>query len=143
MSELANYSIETDQTVLLSFKDGRNIRAAITNLPRLLPPRDVEKVMRALKLRHDFITRHMPKAAALIVATGLLALLVAGGGALAQLWTRRTEPEPAPPHSTLVRSIERPSPEVTPSTGPAVASPVAATVAQPITKTTRSRTQIK
>ena len=44
MSDLANYSIETDHTVLLWFQDGRHLRVPLGQLSHYLKPRDLEKI---------------------------------------------------------------------------------------------------
>ncbi len=116
MSELANYSIETDHIVLLSFKDGRSIRVQMAQLHRHLAPGDLAKIRSAIKLRRDFIRLHMPKAALVLVAGGLLALILTGSRVVASLLSH---PRPAPvqppgvPH--IARSILLPTPSVSPT----------------------------
>ena len=105
--ELANYSIETDQTVLLTFKDGRTIRVGSDRLSDYLAGPDLITVQRAKRLREDFIHRHMPKAVFTLVASGALSLFVIGAQPLAQLVPRTNAPiEPAPLRSTVAESLE-------------------------------------
>ncbi len=96
MGELANYSIETDHTVLLSFKDGKSLRVPFSQLAHYLRPTDLERVRSAIKLRRDFIRRHMPKALIALVAVGLLALFVGGSRVMAALWGQPEQPPDAP-----------------------------------------------
>jgi len=116
MSELANYSIETDHIVLLAFHDGRRLRVPVGQLAHHLAPPDLEKVRSALKLRRDFIRRHMPKVVlALAAAGGLVAALTVGGHAVANYWQRTHPVQPAPGNTGLVRSETLPHPAPTPS----------------------------
>ena len=106
MSELLNYSIETDYSVWLSFRDGRNVRVAFIQLPHYLAPRDLIKVKRAMKLRQDFLRHNMPPTLAVLVAAGLALIVVTGGGAIAMI-TQLRRPAPLPAvHSEMVRYAE-------------------------------------
>lgn len=139
MSELANYSIETDHTVLLLFKDGRKLRVPMAQLPRHLTPRDLAKIRSAIKLRQDFIRQHMPKASViLIVAAGLLAIMLAGSRAVATLLHRPSSLPPSGPsdNTGIVRSVEAPSPSASPSVQPA---PANVAPSRPATTATRHR----
>jgi hypothetical protein len=108
MEDLDTYSIETDRTVLLSFRNGRQRRVNVERLSNHLRPRDLEIVSRAMKLRHDFIRSHMPRTAVLLLAAGLMTLLALGGRTLAKLFGHSS---PAPPGSTMiVRSQAEPQP---------------------------------
>jgi hypothetical protein len=120
MSELANYSIETDHTVLLAFKDGRRLRVPFGQLAHHLMPPDLDKVRAAIKLRREFIRRHMPKAALVLMAGGLIALLVAGGQAVANYISPHGPVPPPPDHSSIVRSQVLPTPAVSPASQPSV-----------------------
>jgi hypothetical protein len=121
MSELANYSIETDHTVLLAFKDGRKLRVPTGQLAHYLSKPDFEKVTAAIKLRRDFIQRHMPKIALLVAGIGLVGLLTVGGRAVAQLIRPPQPVTPAPEHTEVVRNQIYPTPSVaTPAPSPAV-----------------------
>jgi hypothetical protein len=132
MSELSNYSIETDHTVVLSFKDGRRVRVPVGQLAHHLAPPDLEKVRASIRLRRDFIRRHMPKVALVMVAAGLIALLTVGGQAVAHLFMPPDAPT-APDHTGIVRSQVIETPAVTPAPSPAVKgdSTVAAAALRP------------
>ncbi|MDF2461015.1 MAG: hypothetical protein K0S68_418 [Candidatus Saccharibacteria bacterium] len=120
MSELANYSIETDHTVLLAYADGRRLRVPIGQLPHHLAKPDLERVRASLRLRRDFIRTHMPKAALLLLGIGLVSLLSVGGKAVADMFNV-PQPNPIPPKSEIVRSQFEPEGHVetapTPSIG--------------------------
>ncbi|MDB5178525.1 MAG: hypothetical protein JWN01_468 [Patescibacteria group bacterium] len=118
MSELANYSIETDQTVLLSFTDGRRLRVPMDQLRRYLAPHDLQKITSAIKLRQEFLRRHMPRAVIILIVGGVMALLFAGGRAVAHLWRPPWSVAPAPASSTVVRSLNPPSPTLSPAPAP-------------------------
>jgi hypothetical protein len=136
MSELANYSIETDYTVLLSFKDGRKVRVPVGQLAAHLNPLDLEKIKSAIRLRRDFIHQHTPKIIVVGLATGLLlALLAAGDRAVASLW-HHNEPMPRsqPSHTGIVRSVDLPTPTVKP-TPPGSVKGEAVAAAPPIHRT--------
>jgi cytoskeletal protein RodZ len=147
MSELANYSIETDHIVLLAFRDGRRLRVPVGQLAHHLSPPDLEKVRAALKLRRDFIRRHMPKVVlALAAAGGLIAALAVGGHAVAGLWQKSHPVNPSPTNTGLVRSESLPHPAPTPSmqttTVAANSAAAATTSAGTSTNTTISRTTL-
>jgi hypothetical protein len=133
MSELANYSIETDHTVLLAFKDGRHLRVPISQLAHYLMPPDLAKVRAAIKLRKEFIRRHMPKVALVFVAGGLIALMITGGQVVANLISPPGPVPPPPDHSTIVRNQIVPTPATTTTPQPAVEgdATVAAATAKP------------
>jgi hypothetical protein len=129
MSELANYSIETDRTVLLSFADGRRLRIPIGQLPHYLAPPDLERVRASLRLRRDFIRDHMPKALLALMGVGLIALLTVGGKAVADMFTSPRRPQPVPSRSEIVRSQVMPKPSTSPT--PTSASAPAVAVSAP------------
>jgi hypothetical protein len=116
MRELDNYSIETDHTVLLAFKDGRTIRVPIGQLAHHLTPADLKRIQAAMKLRRDFVRQHMPKVALALAAGGFLALFMAGGRTVAHLLQPPTPVESTPPSTSIVRSLDPPP---TPSLSPA------------------------
>ena len=105
MSELVNYSIETDYSVWLSFKDGHSLRVAFGQLPKYLDPRDLKKVRRAMKLRQDFLHHNMPKTLVLAITLGLAGLMLTGGQALAHLWWP-TQPVAPSGKSQIVHNTE-------------------------------------
>lgn len=72
MSKLLRYSIETDQTVLLSFSDDSNVRVPISRVPEYVAPNDLKKINKALMMRENFFKRHLPKFAIIFAAGGLL-----------------------------------------------------------------------
>jgi hypothetical protein len=116
MSDLANYSIETDHMVLLSFKDGRRLRVPLGQLANHLGTDDLAKVTRAFKLRRDFIRHHMPKAVIVLVAGGLIALSVTAAPKVMAWITHQTPaPAPAPAPETRIVHDSRTGPSVSPS----------------------------
>lgn len=133
MAVLANYSIETDQTVLLSFADGRRVRVPLGQLAQHLEPADLIKVQRALELRRSFIKRHMPRTLLAFTTSGLMALFT--------LTTNQTtawiqpHPEapaeaPSPEHAeTIVRDSRQFVPAVIAPSPSLASSPKAAHVA--------------
>ena len=106
MSELANYSIETDQSVWLSFKDGRSLRVGFVQLPKYLAPRDLVRVRRAMKLRRDFLRHNMPRTLIGVLAIGIAALVVTGGHAVAQMMQSHHLVAPEPNRTEIVRHIQ-------------------------------------
>jgi len=99
MGELVNYSIETDQTVLLEFASGHQTRVPIQLLAQYLRPADLARVKQALRLRRRFLQDHMPRAAAAIIITGLATMLMLAGRVVAVLWPSAL---PAAPDTTLI-----------------------------------------
>ena len=106
MSELANYSIETDQSVWLSFKDGRSLRVGFVQLPKYLAPRDLVRVRRAMKLRRDFLRHNMPRTLAGVLAIGIAALVATGGHAVALMMQSHHMSGPEPNRTEIVRHIQ-------------------------------------
>lgn len=138
MTELANYSIETDSTVLLSFRDGKRLRVRLDQVQKYVSPLDAERIRAATRLRQDFIRQHMPKAV-FAMAAGMLGLVVAGNQVMAGLW--RPKPEPAPERTEIVRSINAPATESTASTGPMLAAPESTVTPAPAVRTAGRTTQ--
>ena len=127
MSELANYSIETDHLVWLSFKDGRSFRVPVGQLPRYLTPRDLIKVRRAMNLRHDFFRQHMPRTLVAFATVGVLAIVAGSGQVLAGLWHQPKPVAPDNPRQTeIVRNLSQPSSRPSAVPSPASGSVVAA-----------------
>ena len=113
MSELANYSIETDQVVLLSFKDGRSLRVPFKHLAHYLRGGDLDKVKKSINLRRSFLRIHMPRLFVVLAAVGgLVALLSLGGKTIAGLFERHPAPQPAPTRTHIARSQMGPTPEL-------------------------------
>jgi hypothetical protein len=143
MSELANYSIETDHTVLLSFKDGRRLRVPVGQLDHHLAESDLDRVRKSLKLRRDFIHRHMPRVALVVAATGLIGILTVGTKAVAQL-INPPQPKSAPEETGVVRNQIMQSPAASPMPSPAVkgASSVAVSTPAPSKKKRKAAPKI-
>lgn len=122
MGELENYSIETDHTVLLAFRDGRRLRVPVDRLPGYLKPRDLAKVRAALKLRRDFIRKHMPKTALVLAAGGLVALFAVSGRIVATALEPHGTAPATTDHTAIVRNVPLPEPPepqtLTPSSAP-------------------------
>lgn len=112
MSELANYSIETDHVVLLSFKDGRNLRVPFKHLAHYLRGGDLDKVKKSINLRRHFLRIHMPRLFVVLAAVGgLVALLSVGCKTIAGLFGHHA-PQPAPMHTHIARSQMGPTPQL-------------------------------
>jgi hypothetical protein len=79
MSQLSNYSVETDQLILLSFEDGRSLRVPISQLPKYLKGRDLQRVRRAINMRRAFFRQNMPPTIIVLIATLVVAALAAAG----------------------------------------------------------------
>lgn len=130
MSDLANYSIETDQVVLLSFKDGRSLRVPLNHLSRYLKPGDLAKVKKALNLRRHFLRIHMPRFFVILATIGgLVALLTVGGKTVASLLGHPRPANQTPSHTGIARSRLEPTPDITPSAGQPVQGNVRLTAA--------------
>jgi hypothetical protein len=54
MKDLASFSIETDDTVLLTYADGTTRRALKDDLPKLLDRRDLKRVKAAFRMRNNY-----------------------------------------------------------------------------------------
>ncbi len=54
MKDLDSFSIESDQIVLLTYRDGTNRRALRADLPQLLAKADLKRVHAAYRLRHNY-----------------------------------------------------------------------------------------
>jgi hypothetical protein len=99
-----------------------------------------------MKLRQDFLRRHMPKAVVILVVSGFAALLLTGSQVVARLWHPAPPPTAVPEPSDVVRSIAAPSPSVSPvprpsikdASTPAVAAAPVATA--PTSRSARRRT---
>ena len=124
MSELANYSIETDSLILLAFKDGKSLRVPVGQLPHYLAPRDLQRVRRAIQLRRDFFRQHMPRTLIIVLALGALAFAATGSVAIAYLVDRWSAPDPTPSKTEIVRNVGEAT--ANPPPAPAVAGGAAA-----------------
>ena len=120
MVDLENYRIETDRTVLLSFRDGRKVRVRADRLPRYLHPKDVAVVRRALRLRRDFLRFHMPKAALVFLAAGLLVAALISARTVAWLLLDKSG---NPTHTSIVRSQTEPQAPADPAPTSPAATP--------------------
>ncbi len=132
MSELANYSIETDQTVLLLFKDGRNLRVPVGQLASHLIDTDLERIRRAVRLRRDFLGRYMPKALLAVMLIALVSLLVTGGRVVAQLQHSASTNQSTPTRAQIARPLATPTPLASPLPVPAVQDAVTTRPSRPI-----------
>jgi DNA polymerase-3 subunit gamma/tau len=136
MGELVNYSIETDQLIWLAFKDGRNYRVPVRQLPSHLAPHDLQKVRRAIKLRRDFFRYNMPRAVIIVMAASLLLALSAGAQVVAMLGRRNMMLPDSSSHSEIVRATPLASPgPVSPRYWPVNrTSPLVAAVKAPVNR---------
>jgi hypothetical protein len=71
---LANYSIESDSTILLSYIDGTRRRVTIDELPQHVRKRDLAKIRRAQNLRYQFINKVLPPGAMTLLLIGIILL---------------------------------------------------------------------
>jgi hypothetical protein len=69
---LADFRIENDSVVLLSFTDGSSYRVDPKDLDRYVSQRDVAAIRRALRLRQQFITRVLPPTLMLLLAAAII-----------------------------------------------------------------------
>jgi hypothetical protein len=133
MQELDDFSIETDNIILLQYKDGARQRVQVKELSQHLSKRDLQKVNAALKLRRSFIKTHMPRMGALLVMTGLLAAVMITGGPVVSHWLVRPgapQSVTAPGDTVKAGSLAAPSPVSTPpanETAAPAATPLATT----------------
>ncbi|HSX02010.1 MAG TPA: hypothetical protein VLI05_01705 [Candidatus Saccharimonadia bacterium] len=119
---LANFSVETDELVLLEFSDGQERRVRVRHLGQVLASADLKRVNAALKLRHDFLKTHLPKASlAVVLVGGLLALLLTNQRAVARLMSPDGLPGATVSHDEIAGAV---APRVLPeSPAPSVAMP--------------------
>lgn len=61
MSNLARYSIENDQSILLQFADGSQRRVGYQELPQYLDSSDIARVKRGWARRQNFFKGTLPK----------------------------------------------------------------------------------
>ncbi|HEY2004028.1 MAG TPA: hypothetical protein VGH44_02840 [Candidatus Saccharimonadia bacterium] len=116
MSELVNYSIETDKIVLLSFKDGRSLRVPFNHLSNYLRGTDLEKVKKTINLRRHFLRIHMPRFFIILAAIGgAVALLSVGSKTVASLLGHQPAPQHTVNHTGIARSQLVPSPGLSPA----------------------------
>lgn len=74
MIKLTNYSLETENTVLLCFEDGSEKRVPLNHIGEFVAGNDLKKIQGALKIRKSFFKRHLPRASIAVVASGLATL---------------------------------------------------------------------
>jgi hypothetical protein len=125
MSQLSNYSVETDQLILLSFEDGRSLRVPISQLPKYLKGRDLQRVRRAINMRRAFFRQNMPPTIIVLIATLVVAALAAAGEhTLAAIFSGASSPGSQLPGAVhMVQSAPATSLVITVQTQPALASP--------------------
>jgi len=114
MQELATFSLETDSTVLLQYKNGRKQRVHMTELAKYALSADIEKIKTAYRLRTSFIDTHMPKARMILlvlIGAGVLGITaVAGQKALAEFTNKPVNIQSQPAgHAEVARSLAEPS----------------------------------
>jgi hypothetical protein len=128
MNELADFSVETDTTVLLEFRDGTRLRTPVKRLPLHLVGKDLDRVRAAVKLRKVFLRDHLPKEGlAIALAVILCAVGIAGTNRLAGARPAQNLPAVSPLSASKATSISTPN---VIRTTPEVAG--VATVAPPI-----------
>ncbi len=127
MGDLANYSVETDEVVLLIFHDGTRKRVLTSQLERYLTPRDAARIGRALKLRHLFMRLHMPKALAAVAAGSLIAMLTVTTKPLATLWIGDAQSAAETPRPSTIELAQ----DAKPSNQAGTATKIAGTSATP------------
>lgn len=114
MQELATFSLETDSTVLLQYKNGQKQRVRLAELAKYALSVDIEKIRAAYRLRTSFIDTHMPKARMILMVllgAGVLGITaVAGNQALAELTGKPVQIQPSVTrHEDVARSLAEPS----------------------------------
>ncbi len=112
MRKLAAYSIETDHTVRLDFADGQRLRVPVTKLGLYLYAPDRERVERGVKLRRQFLTRHMPKVLIGLATASLLATAVVTPKTVDRLISPQAVPVSVPAQSVQTRASRLQTPAV-------------------------------
>ena len=146
--KLLNYSIETDQLVLLEFSDGQNLRVGFDQVEEYLTGTDLIKVKKAIKIRQDFFKHNNLPGTLVVMAVLSLGVFVALDYQRVAEIINGTRPVVSPSEEPVAAAIIlTPSPTPTaasasPVIAPAVASPgtanhaaVPAVPAQPASKT--------
>jgi hypothetical protein len=106
MLQMSDFSVESDQRILLKYQDGSSLRVAVADLSKHLKKEDLAKVKRALRLRRQYFAKMLPPWARVsLVGFGSAALIWLQGGPVAD-WQRslvKTVPqsEPAAPGPAL------------------------------------------
>lgn len=75
--KLLNYSIETDQLVLLEFSDGKTLRVGFDQVEDYLTGTDLIKVKKAIKIRQDFFKHNNLPGTLVVMAVLSLGVFVA------------------------------------------------------------------
>lgn len=134
MRKLLNYSIETDQLILLHFSDGQSLRVPFQKISDHLTGHELSKVSRAIKLRRDFFRNNLPKTMVALAAAGLAVAVCIDYENVAALWSPSRSVAPPPARvSGAAQSISTPSPSATAviTTPGAAAVPASAPASSP------------
>ena len=126
-SSLADFRIENDRIVVLSFKDGSLRRVRVDHLDEFLGIDDVVKVREALQLRQKFIRRVLPPTAIFV----LVAAVVGMGGYDYHRYSQEKSAHGAEQQQTRVSPVAEPKNQTKPSAAQAPASTPAAVPAPP------------
>ena len=105
MRKLATYSIETDHTVRLDFVDGQRMRVPVAKLSMYLHAPDLQRVERAVKIRRQFILRHMPKVIVGVAMAGLVTALFVAPRSVNRLLAPTQAPAPESQQSAAARAV--------------------------------------
>jgi len=138
---LDNYSIESDNTVYLSFSDGTETRTSFDKLCDLLGAEDQQKVQRGMNLRKNYFRRNLGSVAKYLAIASILLLAGYDSVRAAQIIMHNNvhhvvPAAPAPQPTKTVTPTIATTPVTQPS--PAAVTPVAASsatssVAAPVT----------
>lgn len=96
MAQLANFSVEDNDKVLLKFQDGRERLASIDELHKHVSGADHQRIRKALKLRADYVRKHLPPWAKVIMIAVLVGFLGAGMTKAATIVIHHLEPTSQP-----------------------------------------------
>ena len=144
--KLLNYSIETDQLVLLEFSDGQNLRVSFDQVEDYLTGSDLIKVKKAIKIRQEFFKHNNLPGTLVVMAVLSLGVFVALDYQRVAEIINGTRPVASPDiePASAVQAISTPTPSTAvesaaapAATNPGIASHAAvpAVPAQPASKT--------